>query len=242
MNAENTLTLADRWLQKRLSWTPGQLDAIKTVALLLMVLDHTNRILHLDYSGLMLAGRGAFPLFGLVWAYNVCRYPVIRQTSLNPLWAWALLAQLSYVVAGFPWWQGNILFAFAVTGQAIRLFEMQTRLTISLSVLLVAVWMPLSLTSYGLAGVFMLITSRRLFCAASPAERLGCGALWGLMVLMLNADVSPAAAVAGLIASGITLSIVSHAEGSFKRFWAKDFFVLFYVGHLVVLGLLAGEL
>ncbi|PKB89448.1 hypothetical protein A8A01_15140 [Ewingella americana] len=61
------------------------------------------------------------------------------------------------------------------------------------------------------------------------------------MVLMLT-DVSPAAAVAGLIASGITLSVVSHVEGGFKRFWPKDFFVLFYVGHLVVLGLLAGEL
>ncbi|EQA4507128.1 TraX family protein, partial [Escherichia coli] len=45
---------------------PGQRDIIKTVALVLMVLDHANRILHLDQTWMFLAGRGAFPLFALV--------------------------------------------------------------------------------------------------------------------------------------------------------------------------------
>lgn len=242
MNAENILAFADRWLQKIQSWTPGQIDVIKTVALLLMVFDHTNRIFHLDCTGLMLAGRGAFPLFGLAWACNVCRYPIIRQVSLNHLWVWALLAQLPYAVAGFPWWQGNILFAFAVTGQAVRLFDLGKRLTISLAVIPIAVWMPFSLTSYGLAGVFMLVSSRYFFCATSATERLGYAVLWGLMVLMLNADVSPVAAVAGLIVCGMTLSLVNHIKGKFRRLWPKDFFVLFYVGHLAISGVLAGGL
>ncbi|EIV9696299.1 TPA: TraX family protein, partial [Klebsiella pneumoniae] len=36
---------ADRWLQALLTWTPGQTDIIKTVALLLMVTDHTGLLL-----------------------------------------------------------------------------------------------------------------------------------------------------------------------------------------------------
>ena len=61
----------DTWLQSLLVWSPGQRDIIKTVALVLMVLDHANRILHLDQSWMFLAGRGAFPLFALVWGLNL---------------------------------------------------------------------------------------------------------------------------------------------------------------------------
>ncbi|EFB6554488.1 hypothetical protein FQE89_19690, partial [Escherichia coli] len=47
----------DTWLQSLLVWSPGQRDIIKTVALVLMVLDHANRILHLDQSWMFLVGR-----------------------------------------------------------------------------------------------------------------------------------------------------------------------------------------
>lgn len=57
----------DTRLQRLPAWSPGQRDLIKTVVLLLMVADHINRILHLDLTWLFLAGRGAFPLFALVW-------------------------------------------------------------------------------------------------------------------------------------------------------------------------------
>ncbi len=50
----------DTWLQSLLVWSPGQRDIIKTVALVLMVLDHANRIRHLDQSWMFLVGRGAF--------------------------------------------------------------------------------------------------------------------------------------------------------------------------------------
>ncbi|GCL28496.1 conjugal transfer protein TraX [Escherichia coli] len=46
----------DTWLQSLLVWSPGQRDIIKTVALVLMVLDHANRILHLDQSWMFLVG------------------------------------------------------------------------------------------------------------------------------------------------------------------------------------------
>ncbi len=64
----------DTWLQSLLVWSPGQRDIIKTVALVLMVLDHANRIRHLDQSWMFLVGRGAFPLFALVWGLNLSRH------------------------------------------------------------------------------------------------------------------------------------------------------------------------
>lgn len=76
----------ETWLLQRLVWSPGQRDVIKTVALLLMVADHINRILHLNQEWLFLAGRGAFPLFALVWGLNLSRHTHIRQSAINRLW------------------------------------------------------------------------------------------------------------------------------------------------------------
>lgn len=98
MTTENTThndplaARADRRLQPLLVWSPGQRDIIKTVALLLMVADHVNRILHLDQEWLFLAGRGAFPLFALVWGLNLSRHAHIRQSAINRLWGQAVIA------------------------------------------------------------------------------------------------------------------------------------------------------
>ena len=99
----------DTWLQSLLVWSPGQRDIIKTVALVLMVLDHANRILHLDQSWMFLVGRGAFPLFALVWGLNLSRHTHIRQEAINRLWGWAVIAQFAYYLAGFPWYEGKRL-------------------------------------------------------------------------------------------------------------------------------------
>lgn len=93
---------------------------LKLIALMAMCLDHLNTVLGWRSVELWMIGRMAFPLFALVWGYNLARRPV-SQASLNRLWLWAILAQPAY------WWalkgQGgtffdlNILFAFAVAGQ-----------------------------------------------------------------------------------------------------------------------------
>lgn len=233
------LNFMGQGLAPYVTWTSGQLDVIKTVAMLLMVIDHANSILGLHQPWMMWLGRGVFPLFGVVWAYNLMRYPALRQDSLKHLWVWALIAQLGYTLAGFPWWQGNILFAFAVAGQAIRWCEMKSCLSVSLGLLLVALWLPFAQTSYGLAGILMLASARYLFAATSSAERAACFLLWCSMVLMLNIEVSPIVAIAGLILTGMALVWVRAFSAGVQRFWPRDFFVLFYVGHLVLLGVLA---
>ena len=239
IDSPDILSLMGQGLAPRLTWTSGQRDVIKTVAMLLMVIDHANSILGFHLPWMMWLGRGVFPLFGLVWAFNLVRYPALRQDSLNHLWVWALFAQLGYALAGFPWWQGNILFAFAVAGQIIRWCEMKSRLSVSLGLLLVVLWFPFSQSSYGLAGVMMLASARYLFAATLSAERAACFILWCSMVLMLNIEVSPVAAMAGLALSAVVLALVRVVGAGVQRFWPRDFFVLFYVGHLVLLGGLA---
>lgn len=71
----------DTWFQSFLVWSPGQRDIIKTVALVLMVLDHINLIFQLKQEWMFLAGRGAFPLFALVWGLNLSRHAHIRQSA-----------------------------------------------------------------------------------------------------------------------------------------------------------------
>ncbi|HEI3649237.1 TPA: conjugal transfer pilus acetylase TraX [Escherichia coli] len=222
-----------------LFWSPGQRDIIKTVALVLMVLDHANRILHLDQTWMFLAGRGAFPLFALVWGLNLSRHAHIRQSAINRLWGWAVISQFAYYVAGFPWYEGNILFAFAVAAQVLTWCETRSRWHTAAAILLMALWGSLSSTSYGIAGLLMLAVSYRLYRAEDRTERLALVACLLVVIPALNLATSDVAAVAGLVMTVLTVGLVSCAGKSFSRFWPGDFFPVFYLLHLTVLGILA---
>ncbi|ENE0358827.1 conjugal transfer pilus acetylase TraX [Escherichia coli] len=218
---------------------PGQRDIIKTVALVLMVLDHANRILHLDQTWMFLAGRGAFPLFALVWGLNLSRHTHIRQSAINRLWGWGVIAQFAYYLAGFPWYEGNILFAFAVAAQVLTWCETRSLWRSAGTILLLAVWLPLSGTSYGIAGLLMLAVSYRLYREEDRTERLALVACLLAVIPALNPATSDAAAVAGLVMTVLTIGLVSCAGKSLPRFWPGDFFPTFYACHLAVLGILA---
>lgn len=232
------LSAADRWLKELLTWTPGQTDIIKTVALLLMVTDHTGLLLADNNELMRLLGRGCFPLFGLVWGMNLARHADIRQSQLNSLWGWALVAQVSFMLIGYPWYAGNILFAFAVTGQALRWFGLPFWRHTLAAMALVIIWVPLSSGSYGMAGVAMLTVSWLLCRAQTSRERLGCGVLWAIMVLLINPN-NASESLAGLAIAILVLMVCSSVGGEIKRFWPRHFFVMFYAVHLAVLGIVA---
>ncbi len=203
------------------------------------VLDHANRILHLDQTWMFLAGRGAFPLFALVWGLNLSRHTHIRQEAINRLWGWAVIAQFAYYLAGFPWYEGNILFAFAVAAQVLTWCETRTWWRSAETMLLLAMWLPFSGTSYGIAGLLMLAVSHRLYRAEDRMERLTLVACLLAVIPALNLATSDAAAVAGLVMTVLTVGLVSCAGKSLPRFWPGDFFPTFYACHLAVLGVLA---
>ncbi|HAH7673452.1 TPA: conjugal transfer pilus acetylase TraX [Escherichia coli] len=229
----------DAWLQSLLVWSPGQRDIIKTVALVLMVLDHINLIFQLKQEWMFLAGRGAFPLFALVWGLNLSRHAHIRQPAINRLCGWAVIARFAYYLAGFPWYEGNILFAFAVAAQVLTWCETRSGWRTAAAILLMALWGPLSGTSYGIAGLLMLAVSHRLYRAEDRTERLALVACLLAVIPALNLASSDAAAVAGLVMTVLTAGLVSCAGKSLPRFWPGDFFPTFYACHLAVLGVLA---
>ena len=70
-------------------------------------------------------------------------------------------------------------------------------------------------------------------------ERLALVACLLAVIPALNFATSDAAAVAGLVMTVLTVALVSCAGKSFPRFWPGDFFPVFYLLHLTVLGILA---
>ncbi len=144
--------------------------------------------------------------------------------------------QVSFMLIGYPWYSGNILFAFAVTGHVLWWVSQPSwYYTLPAAGLLVALD-TLSTASYGMAGVGMLTASWLLCRAQHAQERLGYGVLWALMVLLMNMhDVSES--VAGLAIALLTLMVCSSAGERVKRFWPRQFFVMFYAVHLAVLGI-----
>lgn len=236
---DSRVARVDTRLQRLLVWSPGQRDIIKTVALLLMVADHINHILHLNQTWLFLTGRGAFPLFALVWGLNLSRHTHIRQSAINRLWGWAVIAQGGYFLAGFPWHEGNILFAFAVAAQALKWCELHCLFRSVAALLLLTTWIPLSESSYGVAGVLVLVICYRMYRAADTEEHLALAACLVVVVPALNLVTSDAAAVAGLLVTGLTVWLVSLTGKSLPRFWPADFFPVFYTCHLAALGILA---
>lgn len=232
------VVVTDNWLQRLLVWTPGQTDLIKTVALLLMVADHISLMFWPDNDALRLPGRGAFPLFGLVWAMNLSRHERIRQSSVNRLWTWAVAAQGGWVLAGMQPYEGNILFAFAVSGQALALMQQYGPRVWPLSLGLVLAWLPFSDGSYGLAGIMMLLLACGAGMAVRRTTRTGLACCLALVMLALNAGDGAAMVMAGLVIPGVTLTL-SRSCRLAARFWPRDFFPLFYTVHLAVLGLIA---
>ncbi|MDW5739314.1 TraX family protein, partial [Klebsiella pneumoniae] len=126
--------------------------------------------------------------------------------------------------------------AFAVTGQVLRWVSQPSWYYTLPAAGLLVIWIPLSTASYGMAGVGMLAASWLLCRAQHAPERLGYGVLWALMVLLMNMnDLSES--VAGLAIALLALMVCSSAGERVKRFWPRQFFVMFYAVHLAVLGI-----
>lgn len=170
---------------------------------------------------------------------NLARRPAVRQRSLNRLWLWAVVAQGGWILAGLRPDAGNILFAFAVSGQALRLMQAHGPQAWPLSLMLVLVWLPFSGASYGIAGVMMLLLACGVFMAGRRTTRTGLACCLALTMLALNAGDGTAMAVAGLIIPGVTLTVLSRTCSLVPRFWPREFFPLFYAVHLAALGLIA---
>ena len=97
----------------------GTIEALKWLALLLMVADHTNKYLLHDASHTLFSGgRVAMPLFVFVLAYNLARPDSYKRgthsRTMKRLALFGLLATPPFIALGgllAGWWPLNILFA-----------------------------------------------------------------------------------------------------------------------------------
>ena len=118
----------------RLILSDGTLEALKWLALLLMVADHINKYgLHDASHTLFNCGRIAMPLFVFVLAYNLARPDSFKRgaqtRTMKRLAFFGLLATPPFIALGgllAGWWPLNILFALLSLTAIIYYLEQQT--------------------------------------------------------------------------------------------------------------------
>jgi hypothetical protein len=118
----------------RVEVSDGTLEALKWLALLLMVADHTNKYLLHDASHTLFnAGRIAMPLFVFVLAYNLARPDAYKRgahsRTMKRLVLFGLLATPPFIALGglfAEWWPLNILFALLSLMAIFYFLEQQT--------------------------------------------------------------------------------------------------------------------
>lgn len=115
------------WWQLEVS--AGALEALKWLALTLMVVDHVDAyLLGRESSAMYAAGRTVFPLFAFVFAFNLARpgNEAAADRAFARLLLFGLAAQFFAMAlrrAAEPdgqWWQLNILMTFALCVPLIR--------------------------------------------------------------------------------------------------------------------------
>lgn len=125
----------------------GSLEALKWLALLLMLGDHINKyLLHDAVPALFDAGRIVMPIFAVVLGYNLAR-PGTLASGVHP----RALARLTIVSApsslpfialgglGWGWWPLNVMAALGLVVAALWLFELGGATRVSSGVALLAI-------------------------------------------------------------------------------------------------------
>lgn len=141
---------------------PLQIDVLKLIACVCMLIDHINTCLY-DRASVWawLIGRLAFPLFGLTFVLTLKAHKAMA--TAKRLFIWAICTQPVYALAfantGFsPWWAGNILFSFAAVAYLVALSQAPSAVNVAkgLAVFVVASVIQAP-SSFGLAGLIYLI-------------------------------------------------------------------------------------
>ena len=107
----------------RIALSDGAVEAMKWLGLILMTADHAQKygMIH-AVPGIYEAGRMAFPLFGIVLAYNLVRVqghdPHVYVRVLTRLLCCGALASIPFIALGglgFGWWPLNCMGTLAVS-------------------------------------------------------------------------------------------------------------------------------
>ncbi|MDP5168595.1 TraX family protein [Pseudomonas syringae] len=124
----------DAYFWPRLVVSDGTIEAIKWLALVLMIGDHVNKYLLNDtVAWLYDAGRVAMPLFMFVLAYNLARPGAVergayRRTMIRLAISGTLATPAFIALGGLVngWWPLNIMATLLVLTATLRLLEIGT--------------------------------------------------------------------------------------------------------------------
>lgn len=219
---------------------PLQIDVLKLIACVCMLIDHINTCLY-DRASVWawLIGRLAFPLFGLTFVLTLTPESALRVAKRTALAG--ILVQPIYALAfshtGFsPWWAGNILFSFAAAAYVIKLVNSPTWPSIVGAVLVMALTsVTQAPSSFGLAGiVFMLMMWFLLRHITTPLPASVLTAV--LLGLDLGTALVPAL-MSMALALLIRLSIGLRSLPPRRLLRARST-LLFYAAHLLVIAVL----
>ena len=111
--------LPPKSVARMLSMADGTLEALKWLALMLMVLDHVNKFLYAEKLPVLFElGRLVMPIFGFVLAYNLARPGALEKgvhiRMMKRLALFGVLSSPMFIVL-VGWWPLNILFVLLLT-------------------------------------------------------------------------------------------------------------------------------
>lgn len=163
---------------------PLQIDVLKLIACICMLIDHINTCLF-DRASVWawLIGRLAFPLFGLTFVLTLKAHKAMA--TAKRLFIWAICTQPVYALAfantGFsPWWAGNILFSFAAVAYLVALAQAPSPANVAKGLVVFVVASIIQApSSYGTVGLFLLVA---LYCATYGSRRTGV--IWSSVVVI----------------------------------------------------------
>jgi TraX protein len=216
----------------------GQLEALKWIALLAMLVDHVGRYalgasIH-SYS--FAFGRLAFPLFGYVLAINLARsgdrVARARRTSLR-LIAWCALSMSPSAWARGDWLPVNVLGTLGIAAGMCGVMNASRSLGVRL-VLLLSGLVAAQFCEFGLLGVgWVVAVFWRTVTPGSRAMATITAVLLGSMLSVLNAAFGGLPAAAVTLAGTAVLWVARWLPARVPR--CKWFFYVFYPVHLIVI-------
>jgi hypothetical protein len=221
---------------------PLQIDVLKLIACICMLIDHINTCLY-DRASVWawLIGRLAFPLFGLTFVLTLKAHKAMA--TAKRLFIWAICTQPVYALAfantGFsPWWAGNILFSFAAVAYLVGLSQTPSPANVAkgLVVFVVAAIIQAP-SSFGAAGLIFLFGLHRAIC---KAPRAAAGWTLPTFTALLALNPGPAMASVALLAalpSGVCASARLRRAAS-SQIQVRHWSLFFYLGHLLQIAVL----
>ena len=138
----------------------NQINFLKLVAIILMVVDHIGMILYPDIELLRVVGRSAFVLFSFLIAYNYIFNTSNKIKYIQRLLLFAFISQLPYLFAMFVAGRDpdlNIFFTFSLSLIFIYLIEQKINSFILFLYFIILIYIT-GLVEYGFLGVLLTIS------------------------------------------------------------------------------------